>query len=60
MFNLGLIVISIIGGVWWIYIRKFQIKYTKIRLLGLEIDRAIVTNKFHQKNRTKSQLVGNR
>lgn len=32
--------------IWWILSRKLVIKYTKVRLLGIEIDRATIINKF--------------
>jgi len=42
--SLSLIVFG--AGLWWFMSRKMELKYTKVRLLGVEIDRVIFVNKF--------------
>lgn len=39
--------LAVLGAcIWWIVSRKLVIRYTKVRLLGIEVDRATIINKF--------------
>jgi hypothetical protein len=39
--------LTVLGAcIWWILSRKLVIRYTKVRLLGIEFDRATIINKF--------------
>lgn len=58
---MGLVVLSLFlfvlgGGLWWFMSRKLEVKYTKMRLLGVEIDRVIFINKFKTRKKTSTRI----
>lgn len=51
---LSLIVLLAGASLWWFMSRKVEVRYMKVRLLGVEIDRAIFINRFKKsKNSVK-------
>lgn len=56
-FFLSLLMTTICVSLWWYLTKSFAIQYTKLRVFGLEVDRAIVMNKFkQQKNKDKTVI----
>lgn len=53
----SLLISLFIGGccvtVWWLLTKRAEIRYTKVRLLGLAIDHVKVRNKFKRLKRRR-------
>lgn len=45
----SIIIVSCSAALWWFITTKMEMRYTKVRVLGLEIDRAIFVNKFNRR-----------
>lgn len=45
------------GGIWFLYTEILMVKYTKFKVLGFEIKRAVMNNKFKKRNKLSSGII---